>query len=371
MNIYQRGERNGKAVWQLRWDVRDPATHKRRYVYETYYGNKTDAKKRWVERAAQIRSTPGYRKPSSAPVREYLAGWLRQIEDEVKPTTLRGYSDVCRLYIVPYLGARPIGELTPWELRDWLAELRQKHSGRTVTMTRGILRRALDRAIEDGLLQQNPVDRTRAPRTKDGGGKRRRVAAFTREQAKSIIEAAYHHSKLGALFEFLWLSGLRPGEALGLMWDCVDLADGIVYIRRSLVKVGGQMILQDDVKTASGIRDLALPQRAAELLRIQWQNKMGDTPFVFPARGGGYLRIDNVDRAFRAVRRAAGVPEYPLYALRHTNVSMQLAAGVSLNDVSKRAGHKNISVTADIYSHLLPEANRAAADRLDEWLKDD
>lgn len=58
----------------------------------------------------------------------------------------------------------------------------------------------------------------------------------------------------------------------------------------------------------------------------------------------------------------------PLHGLRHTSASIALAAGVPLEILSKRLGHKSVGTTADIYAHLLTEADKAAADALDNFL---
>ena len=93
-----------------------------------------------------------------------------------------------------------------------------------------------------------------------------------------------------------------------------------------------------------------------------------DHDLVFSTSRGRGLLETNVSRSFRRLRDCLELPLHPLYGLRHAAASMQIAAGVPIEIISKRLGHRNISVTMDIYGHLLPEANREAARRVDEFL---
>ena len=360
-------------MWSLRWEIRDLGSGARRYVYETFHGPRREAERHWVRREGEIRAAgTGYAKPTRIHLSEYLGDWLHRVEADLKPTAFRNYSDVCRLYILPHLGAVPLADLAPAVLQDWLTALRQRVSTRTVSLARSILRKALADAILLGLLPANPVERTRGPRQE-----RQQRGAFTMDEAERLLSAAYERTRLGPLLEFLWLTGLRPGEALGLLWRDVDLEAGTVHVRRSRVRVGAKMIDQETTKTDAGRRDLALPARAVAALRrqqlLQAQERLTvdgwrDTGLVFTTGTGTGLLESAVGRRQRELRRRLGLPEYPLYGLRHTAASMQIAAGVPIEVVAKRLGHKHISVTVDTYGHLLPETNRQAARRLDDFL---
>ncbi|MGI6702093.1 MAG: tyrosine-type recombinase/integrase [Christensenellales bacterium] len=63
-----------------------------------------------------------------------------------------------------------------------------------------------------------------------------------------------------------------------------------------------------------------------------------------------------------------GIEQVNVHSLRHTNISLQIAAGVPLKTVSARAGHSTTKVTADIYAHMIQSSDRAAADKLGEIL---
>ncbi len=86
-----------------------------------------------------------------------------------------------------------------------------------------------------------------------------------------------------------------------------------------------------------------------------------------------YLMRDKANRiACEAARKDPKkeriIPALPLHALRHTAVSVQIAAGVPLPTISKRIGHKQDGLTVNQYGHLLPEADAEAAHAVDALL---
>jgi len=63
---------------------------------------------------------------------------------------------------------------------------------------------------------------------------------------------------------------------------------------------------------------------------------------------------------------AAGLPHRTVHSLRHTNITMQIVAGVPLVTVAGRAGHARTSTTTDIYSHFLKSSDKTAAEKLEQ-----
>ncbi len=71
---------------------------------------------------------------------------------------------------------------------------------------------------------------------------------------------------------------------------------------------------------------------------------------------------------FKPLLKRAGLPDIRFHDLRHTSASLLLAAGVHPKVVPERLGHSQISVTMDIYSHVLPTMQRDAADKIGAML---
>ncbi len=357
-----------RPTFLLRWETRNSGGE-RRFIYETFHGPKSKAEARWIKRQAEILAEgPAYVAPSKEKLSDYLSSWLQHCAarvqaGELAPSTLRQYEDYARRYLSD-LGHVKIAELTPATAQEWVDGLLARGlSPSTVSLARTTLRTALQRAVKQKRLPSNPLDLVDGPRRPQ----RRRAQALPVEQAEALLKEAYARTQYGPLLEFLWLSGLRPSEALGLRRDAVDLKEGCVCVRRSRVKVGGAMVESDRLKTEAAHRRVDLPKRGVECLRRHLE-AAPPSDLVFTQRDGSGLSIDQVDDAFARLRDRLGLPPVRVYDLRHTAATMQMTAGVPLEVVSKRLGHSNVSTTADIYQHLTDEANRAAARKVDKLL---
>jgi len=307
------------------------------------------------------------------PLSDYLHDWLLGRSAELRPTTLDTYRRMIRLHIVPSLGGLALQDLTPQRLQTWVGELAQTPargggslSPRTVTYAMAVLRTALNDALRLGLLEQNPFTRVRGPR-----GGRHLAASYTLEEVRRL-DAAAADVRLGALFSFLWQTGLRIGEAIALRWQDVDLEHSSLQVLRNAVEVGGRMVLGQP-KTAAGLRQIALMPQTVALLRSQrarlCAERLGSVPLVFPSRAGTLLSRRNAARAWTALCEEAGLPHHGLHALRHTNASLQLQAGVGIREIAAHLGHESPALTARVYAHVLEDTRREAARRLGSLLE--
>ena len=372
MNIQYKPTKDGPA-WRVWWETKDPSTGKRKRLSEMVHGTKAQARKRWTERQKEIDAKgKAYREESKEPVGQYLTRWLAGKTPDLRATTAQQYAWAVNGHILPHIGAVPLREPTPDAVQTMVDELRAGGLGTSsVSTVRSILRIALQDAVRRDLITSNPVDRTRGPRQA-----KRHVVAFTVDQIDALLTQA-EGTRLAPLLRFAAYSGLRRGEVLALHWEDVDREQGRVTVRRSRVAVRGGAETHEP-KTEAGKRSVALPSPAVEALNAAWLQqakdrlaageKWHDEGLVFTTATGGALSPTNVSRDFRRIRDGAGLPPLPLHSLRHTAVSVQIAAGVPLEVVSKRIGHRRLSITADTYGHLLPEADQGAADAVDAFL---
>lgn len=160
-----------------------------------------------------------------------------------------------------------------------------------------------------------------------------------------------------------------------LTWADVDLEAGSIQIRRSLGRTSSGWTLTEP-KTAKGRRTVALPALAVDALkqhrvqqleeRLQVGRAWKDENRVFCNEVGGPLERGNVDRrSFKPLLKHAGLPIIRLHDLRHTAATLLLSLGEHPKVVQERLGHATISVTMDVYSHVMPDMQRRAAARLD------
>jgi integrase len=177
--------------------------------------------------------------------------------------------------------------------------------------------------------------------------------------------------------------GMRRGELAGLRWAKVDLRRGIVrsdWQQRTATGQGDHGAVEET--KGSSARDVAIGAAAVAVLtahrELQEAKKRyagdiyRDEDRVFLPRGrvglpAGVLHPGSFTRACEA----AGVPVIALHDARHTSATVGADAGVPQHAMQGRLGHADSRVTADIYTHVLPPAQRKAAEVMERVLLPD
>ena len=99
-----------------------------------------------------------------------------------------------------------------------------------------------------------------------------------------------------------------------------------------------------------------------------WTPEPGLEDLVFTTRTGKPILPRNVNRALEAVLRRAGLPQLRFHDLRHSHATLLLKEGVNPRVVQERLGHSTVSLTLQVYSHVLPDLQAEAAEKLDRTL---
>ncbi|WP_299960189.1 site-specific integrase [uncultured Modestobacter sp.] len=307
-----------------------------------------------------------------------LAAWLDEWVTTALPASSRKqatvdlYTSVARKHLVPSLGRRPLHLLRPSDVEAVvLAKRREGLSASTVRTIYTVLRAALDTAVRDGLLRDNPAAKVRRPTAQ-----RKEAAHLDAAAARRLLDAV-RGDRLEALFRLMLATGLRRGEALALHWSDVDLDRQVLRVRWTLNRTSRGLELGEP-KTTKSRRNVPLPTSAVTTLRSHRERQhqertfAGDSwvesDFVFSTEIGTALEPRNVLRRFEQLARRAGLQGVSLHTLRHTAASLLLAAGTHTKVVQEHLGHSSYAITADIYSHVTPAQQREAADRLDDAL---
>jgi integrase len=304
---------------------------------------------------------------------EFLATWLAEA---VRPTrklaTAARYACAVREQLVPRLGHHRLGDLTAHHVQLALNDLHAAgQAPATVRLARAVLRAALADAVRWEYLPRNVAALVRGPRAR-----RPEVAPLTVDQARRLLAAVRDHRHY-AVYAVALAVGLRRGEVVGLRWQDVDLAGGHLAVRRTIDRIEGRLRV-DEPKSAAGRRTITLPARRVAALerhrarQSEERRLAGDRwrehGLVFPSTIGTPLEPRNLLRHCQATCDRLGLPRATFRQLRHTAASFLLAQGVPLKVVQTILGHGQIGLTADTYTHVLPELQADAAARQDALL---
>lgn len=301
-------------------------------------------------------------------LRVYLQSWLMVCRTRLRPITMVTYArDARRLADV--LGDTPVRSLTPGLIQSaYAALLDQGFSKRTVEKTHAVLHRAMDQAMHWGLTARNPTELVSPPRPV-----RREMTALTGSQFRQLLQVT-EGSRWYPLWVLLGTSGLRVGEALGLMWKDVDMDAGRLAVRHTLQRQPGMGFFLGPTKTEKSRRTVYLSGFARKALEQQREHQYRsqrisrrwfETGLVFTNQNGEAVGPGGVNRALDEALENAGLPHVRVHDLRHTTASLLLEAGVHPKVVQDLLGHSTIQLTLDTYSHVTPALHREAARTMD------
>ena len=324
-------------------------------------------------------------------VGRWLTWWL-STRRSLRPTTLRSYADHVQRHLIPYLGGIRLADLTGRDVAEMFAALSQAPArhGRPLTPAslhriRATLRAALNAAIREGLLRDNPARRVelRTPRRPPAQvwttarvqawrdrGERSTVAVWTEHQLADFLRFV-GTDRLYGMWWLIALRGLRRGEAAGLRWVDVDLEERTLTINQQRLAYGRAVTIGPP-KTVASRRTTALDRVTVTVLRAHRRRQekeralagqvYSDTGYVFTTTDGQPLHPDYLTRRFRRLVDASGLPPVRLHDLRHGAASLPHSAGADLKTIQEQLGHTSIVLTADTYTSVLTDLHHRTAD---------
>jgi len=320
-----------------------------------------------------------------------VGAWLESREHEVSPQTFHNYRAHARRYILPHLGKLKLSEVTPDDVRAMDRKLAKAGlSGATRLYAYRVLSMVFRRAVQDRKIAWSPCDPVKPPK-RDSPEPEALEAAEVIDLLQRLNGSPVF---LPALLAFD--TGMRREELLALLWEDVDLKEGVVHVRRAVEQVDGNLRIKEP-KTARSKRYVKLSPPAVAALKdhrttqrahfLKYRPLWRDEGLVFPS-----LRYHDAEHrvgrlwtpyAFSKAWRVAVIDanehrlaefveagykvedfepwEFGIHRLRHTFITHQLRAGTRLEVVSRAAGHSGSNVTLKMYSHVLDGEEAATA----------
>jgi integrase len=350
----------------------------------------------------------------------YAEIWLNR-QKGLSPNSLLSYRRELG-YALGHLGKLKLKNIKPHHAKDCMLKLSETvmlsgagrgkpMSHRTLTKVRMHLKTVFREAVQDGLLYINPMEAVkplRQPRGESVG-----VALdFPQMTRFHELGLALYDAGLCRLFPALFTAaslGLRRGEVMALRWQDVDFEKGVLYVRQNITTPNGKVTI-GPLKTAHSRRDVPLPVTLHKLLlrHLEGQQREQREAFgswnrtgpVFATALGTYPHVDNLHRSLtclvewsdpdkftdkkrlsvaseeaakleEVIRAGGRLPDLSPHDLRHTAATLMLRRGMPVEVVSRILGHAKVSLTLDIYRHVLDsETKSVMVDLFDTPLPD-
>lgn len=313
---------------------------------------------------------------SDMTIADLMEDYLERSESRLTERTVLNYRQRYEAMIEPYLGSKRIVAIEALDVQEWVTKINKRYQAATVNNAMSVLTAAMGEAVVLGLIDRNPTQGIRRPTIV-----RDRYTVWSEAECGRFLATVHGHAEyrdtFSALYHTAIVTGMRPGELRALKWDCVDLERGSITIRRTISRnLDGHEIIRESTKT-SLIRAVAITPDLVDILtwhrerqdaRRSDHGSWQDHGIVFDRGDGHWLYQSSWQRAHIVLVELADVPYINAHALRHTSASLELDAGTHPVIVADRLGHKDVSMTTNMYQHTSTVLQQAAAEALSSRL---
>lgn len=304
--------------------------------------------------------------------------YSRIVVQEVRPKTAVDYKNIIDKHVLPVLGAKRLGKLTPAQIREVTDQMVDKGMTTTTALkTHRVMAASFEAAVREGRIPKNPCEAMRAPRkavtkletlTGDEAlfvfAKLRQTTAPDDASPEQHAEAAFMR-QYGARYATAMLTGARRGELLGLEYDRVtDVIDLSWQLQRFTgpdARVGNPQVPADyeyrhlyggyyltRPKSKAGWRIVPIVGPLEQLLAGHLRDNLpADSKYglVF-ARNGKPADPDWDSKMWKTLLKSWGINKnVRLHDLRHGAVDMLYKAGVAEDIISALVGHSTVGMT--------------------------
>ena len=315
---------------------------------------------------------------------DYLLQWLEMVKYSIAETTYFTYKSMIESQIIPYFKERKIKlhDIRPHHIQAFYAWKLENSDIKGVTIHRyhANIHKALKHAMQTEMIRDNPAAKVVLPK------KERFTAKFyTAEEMRLLLEKIQGEKIEAPTYLASWF-GMRRGEVLGLRWQDINFEAmtlsvcGVITDKGALSR-SENVKYRSGAKTHTGLRSFPLPAEVADFLKkhLEQQRKnqelMGSAynedwlDFVCVDVTGNLIRPEYLSRAFPAFLEKHSLRVIRFHDLRDSNASLLLDQGVDMKLIQSWLGHAHYSTTADIYTHLRPDAKRKLGDVLSAELR--
>jgi integrase len=264
-----------------------------------------------------------------------------------------------RLRVLDDLGPVRLADVTRLDMQAFVDRLvKEGLNSSTIAGTIQPLRLVCGHAVHQGHLVVNPCDGLKLPAVR---GRRERVAGPA--EAMRLVAAVPDEDR--GLWGTAMFAGLRLGELQALQVDGVDLAAGTIRVERGWDAKEGMI----ELKSKAGKRRVPILGALRDVL-LDHLARTGRTgsDLVFGRTAERPFDPSTVQKRADKAWKKAGLERITAHGCRHSYGSILIAAGVNPNAIQTFMGHASITVTYDIYGHLLPGSEAEAVSLADSYL---
>lgn len=378
---------NGNSYYRVSLEIGRDANGKRKTKFFTGKTKKEAEQKKQDYIMNQAR---GIKNDKTLWFAQTFKTWLFEVVkmSGIKPTTFARYEGLYRNYIENSpMASMSIDKIEPLTIQRYYNNLfnKGKKSSTQIAYLNKFIRKFLNYCVDSGYIVVNPCSGKKISLPKEERKETvvEKVQVFTDEELSLILNS--NDSKIKYIALISLATGMRRGEIIGLKESDIDLKHNEIHIRRTVATTtifdadnnkSKQTIIQIP-KTKNSVRDIPLPKslkpifKKALILRTEERFKAGESynnlnqEFIFLSALGNFINAGNLDKTWAKYLKELKIPHKKFHALRHTYATKQFENNIPLKTVSMLLGHSDISMTANIYTHVLKKQKEKSVDILE------
>jgi integrase len=289
--------------------------------------------------------------PTKITIGELLREQLGIAKRTLSPSTYRGYQQVYDSHLFVQWDKTLLLELTAPALRLWIGGLDCKI--KTVRNILTPLRNALEQAVNDDMIEYNPLERVKLAKIMPREQRKTEYVVDPFDMAEILAILAACDGQERNVWQHAFATGMRTSEFIALEWPSIDWIHGRIGVDR--VRVEG--ITKDDAKTFSGLRMIDMLQGAFDALVAQKPFTLlaGGLVFNDPRYAQGWADDHALKKRWMIILRKAGVRYRNPYQTRHTFASTLLSSGANPLYVAKQMGHRDTEMITRNYGRWIEQ----------------
>lgn len=358
-------KKDGKQKYRVRINYTD-SYGRNKQIERTAYG---------LDEAKQLEAELNQQLKEALPAEKINVGELYNLyveakKCEVKESSLNKSKKILNYHILPHIKNVKLDKLNVQILQKWKQDI--EALGLSITTRKNIyteFRTMLNFAVKMGYIPKNPllqVGNFKAPLEEH-----KEMQFYTPEEFKKFIQAARMkaESEQGSIlqwhyyvfFNIAFFTGMRKGEINALNWH--DIKNGEIRITKSLNQ---KLIGEDRItppKNKSSIRIIQIPIPLQKVLDEHYQRCKAMPDFTddyFVCGGQKSIRDTSLSKAAVRYAELAGIKHIRIHDFRHSHASLLANNGINIQEIARRLGHSDVSITLKVYSHLYPKESERA-----------
>lgn len=337
------------------------------FMLQNYYDEIDTRKRKMIE----VKGKPKLRE------KVYSKGFTYTLLEKTYKVRMETFTKACNGHNVALKWAEWLSEVTgiPFDELFTKREYEVDYADDTKHDYKKIIRLVLSSAKKQGVIKENyaTAEYITFPKRK-----KTKVQAMDDKEIKTFFDTVIKCDDIRiktAMLIFLF-TGFRRAEVAGLSWDNINFERKTISIEKTVNYIKELGVYEKEPKTSNSKRTITVSsivldtlkeyKKWQDIAKENWDKKNANCNKVFTRQNGDLFSPEIFLNWLRKIEDTAGLKHYTLHSLRHSNIMLQLMAGVPAGTVSQRAGHYRESVTTDIYSFAIERTDQMAADTLDK-----